>query len=79
MKLKSLHFADVVEIQKAVTDELKEVQKEEIWQLFRKCTTAQKLYICEWGLFWKRKVMYLPHASSIFKKIGPKHVGLHCV
>jgi len=51
MKLKSLHFADVVEIQKAVTDELKEVQKEEIWQLFRKCTTAQKLYICEWGLF----------------------------
>jgi hypothetical protein len=29
MKLKGLHFADVVEIQEAVTDELKKVQKEE--------------------------------------------------
>jgi hypothetical protein len=29
MKLKGLQFADVAEIQKAVTDELKKVQKEE--------------------------------------------------
>ena len=42
MKVKGLHFVDVVEIQEAVTDELKKVQKEEIWQLFRKCTTTQK-------------------------------------
>jgi hypothetical protein len=28
MKLKGLHFADVAEIQEAVTDELKKVQKE---------------------------------------------------
>jgi len=42
MKLKGLHFSDVVEIQEAVTDELKKVQKEEIWQLFKKCTTVQK-------------------------------------
>jgi superfamily II DNA/RNA helicase len=34
MKLKGLHFADVTEIQKTVTDELKKV--------FRNCTTAQK-------------------------------------
>jgi hypothetical protein len=41
-KLKGLHFVDVAEIQEAITDELKKVQKEEIWQLFRKCTTAKK-------------------------------------
>jgi hypothetical protein len=35
MKLKGLHFADVFEIQEAVTDELKKVQKEEVQQLFR--------------------------------------------
>jgi len=29
MKLKGLHFADVAEIQEAVTDELKKFQKEE--------------------------------------------------
>jgi hypothetical protein len=29
MKLKELHFADVAEIQEAITDELKKVQKEE--------------------------------------------------
>jgi hypothetical protein len=28
MKLKGLHFADVAEIEEAVTDELKKVQKE---------------------------------------------------
>jgi len=38
MKLKGLHFADVAEIQKAVTDELKKVQKEEF------STAFQKLY-----------------------------------
>ena len=39
MKLKGLPFADVAEIQEAVTDELKKVQKTGI---FRNCTTAQK-------------------------------------
>jgi len=29
MNLKGLHFADVAEIQEAITDELKKVQKEE--------------------------------------------------
>jgi hypothetical protein len=38
MKLKGLHPADVVEIQEAVTDELKKVQKEEFW------AAVQKLY-----------------------------------
>ena len=33
---------DVVEIQEAVTDELKKVQKRYFLQLFRNCMTAQK-------------------------------------
>jgi len=37
MKLKGLHFADVAEIQEAVTDEFKKVQKD-----FQKCMTLQK-------------------------------------
>ena len=40
--VKRLHFADVAEIQEAVTDELKNVQKRTFRQLFRNCTTAQK-------------------------------------
>ena len=36
MKLKGLHFADVAEIQGAVTDELKKVQKEEFSAAFQK-------------------------------------------
>jgi histone-lysine N-methyltransferase SETMAR len=40
IKLKGLHYADVAKIQKAVTDELKEVQKEELSAAF------QKLYDC---------------------------------
>jgi hypothetical protein len=42
IKLKALHFADVAEIQVAVTDELKKVQTRTFMQLFRSCTTAQK-------------------------------------
>jgi hypothetical protein len=38
MKLKELHFADVAEIQEAVTDELKKVQKDEF------SAAVQKLY-----------------------------------
>jgi len=38
MKLKGLHFADVAEIQEAVTDELKRNYR----QIFRNCTTAHK-------------------------------------
>ena len=40
MTLKGLHFADVTEIQEAVTDELKKVQKEDFSAAF------QKLYDC---------------------------------
>jgi histone-lysine N-methyltransferase SETMAR len=40
MRLKGLHYADVAEIQEAVTDELQEIQKEEFSAAF------QKLYDC---------------------------------
>jgi len=40
MKLKGLDFADVAEIEGAITDELKKVQKEEFSAAF------QKLYDC---------------------------------
>jgi hypothetical protein len=36
MKLKGLHFTDVAEIQEAVTDVLKKVQKEEFSAAFQK-------------------------------------------
>jgi hypothetical protein len=36
MKLKGLHFADVAEIQEAVTDELRDVQEEEFSAAFQK-------------------------------------------
>jgi hypothetical protein len=47
VKLKGLHFADVAEIQEAVTDELKKVQKVEFSAAF------QKLYDCT-------KPVYMP-------------------
>jgi hypothetical protein len=36
MKLRSLHFADVAEIQETVTDELRKFQKEEFLAAFQK-------------------------------------------
>jgi hypothetical protein len=78
MKLKGLHFADVAEIQEAVTDELKKVQKEEISQLFRNCTTAQEPVYMPMELILGGG-MCLPHVSLIFKKISPTTFGLHCV
>ena len=36
MKLKGFHFVDVAEIQEAVTDELKKIQKEEFLAAFQK-------------------------------------------
>jgi hypothetical protein len=53
MKLKGFHFADVADIQEAVTDELKKVQKEEFSAAFQKlyhlakaCIYANEAY-CE--------------------------------
>ena len=45
MKLKGLHFADVSEIQEAVTDEVKKVQKEEFSADFQKLYDRAKACI----------------------------------
>jgi histone-lysine N-methyltransferase SETMAR len=61
MKLKGLHFANVAEIQEAVTDEIKKVQKEEFSAAFQKLYERAKahiyiyiyiyIYICQLSLF----------------------------
>ena len=45
MKLKGLHFADVAGIEEAVTDELKQVQKEEFSAGFQKLYERAKACI----------------------------------
>jgi hypothetical protein len=73
MKLKGLHFADVAETQEAVTDELKTVLKEEFSAAFQKIYDRAKTCIYASGAYFEfKKVMCLPHLSSIFKKISPK-------
>jgi hypothetical protein len=49
MKLKGLHFADDAEIQEAVTDELKKVQKEDFFAVFQKIYNCTKAYIYATG------------------------------
>jgi hypothetical protein len=68
MKFKGPHFADVAEIQEAVTDELKEVQKEEFSAAFRNCTTSQKPVYMPMELILTKKRYHLPHVSLVFKK-----------
>jgi len=45
IKLRGLHFADVAEIQEAVTDELKKVQTEEFAAAFQKLYNRAKACI----------------------------------
>jgi hypothetical protein len=69
MKLKGLHFADVAEIQEAVTDELKKVQKEDFSAAFQKLYDRAKARIYASGAYFElKKGMCLPHVYSIFKK-----------
>jgi histone-lysine N-methyltransferase SETMAR len=53
MKLKVLHFADVAEIQEAVTDELKKAQKEEFSATFQKLYDRAKAYIYANGAYFE--------------------------
>jgi len=51
MKLKGLHLADVAEIQEAVTDELKKVQKGIFGTFSYTVQQRKSLYKCRWSLF----------------------------
>jgi histone-lysine N-methyltransferase SETMAR len=66
IKLKAPHFADVAEIQGAVTDESKKVQKEEFSVAFQKLYNRAKVYVYTHmpiELILNKKVKYLPHVS----------------
>jgi hypothetical protein len=53
MKLKGLHLADVAEIQEAITDELKRVQKEEFSAPFQKLYDRAKACIYANGAYFE--------------------------
>ena len=72
MKLKGLHFADVGQIQEAVTGELKKVQK----SLSETVRPRKSLCVC---VCMPLEIIFLPHFSFISKKISPKTFGPHCV
>jgi len=55
MKLKGLHLADVAEIQEAVTDELKKVQKEELSAAFQKLYDRAKACVYANGAYFELK------------------------
>jgi len=55
MKLKGLHFVDVAEIQEAITDELKKVQKEEFLAAFQKLYDLAKAWLYANGAYFEFK------------------------
>jgi len=55
MKLQGLHFADVAEIQEAVTEELKKVQKDEFSAAFQKLYDCAKACIYASGAYFELK------------------------
>ena len=70
MKLKGPHFADVAEIQDAVTDELKKVQKEEFSAGFHELYGCAKNCIYASGVYFELKKKR--HVFE-FKKNHPKN------
>jgi hypothetical protein len=79
VKLKGLHFADVPEIQEAVTDELRNVQKVDFLVGFQKLYHRAKACIyMPVELILNKKGICIPRVCSI-KKNSPKTFGPHCV
>jgi len=70
MKLKGLHFADVAEIQEAVTDELQKVQTEVFSAVFQKLYDRAKACIYANGAYFelKRKVRVFLTCLRFLKK-----------
>ena len=81
MNLKGLHFADVAEVQKAVTDELKRAQKEEFSAAFQKLYNCAKACIYVNGVYFelKKKKICVFLTCPQFLKSSPKTFGLHRV
>jgi len=78
--LKGLHFEGTAEIQEAVTDKLKKVQKKRNFRhVFRNCTTAQKPVYMPMELILNKKEVYVFLMCLRFKKISPKTFGPHYV
>ena len=67
MKLKGLHFADVAEIQQAITFELKKVQKEELSVAFQKLYDHAEacIYYANGAYFEFKKKRYVS-SSCVF-------------
>jgi hypothetical protein len=64
MELQGLHFVDVAEIQEAVTDEFKKVQKERFSAAFQKLYDRATACNVPMELILKLKeVMCLPHVT----------------
>ena len=74
-KLKGLHFADVAEIQGAVIDELKKVQKEEFSTTFQKLHDRAKA--CIHVYLYIYIYIYMPMELSLNKK--KRYVSTSCV
>jgi hypothetical protein len=55
MKLKGLHFANVAEIQEAITDEFKKAQKEEVSATFQKLYDHAEVCIYANGAYFELK------------------------
>jgi hypothetical protein len=67
-RLKGLHFADVAEIQEAVTAELKKVQKEEISAAFQKVYDGAKVCVYANGAHFEFKKVYVSLTCLLFVK-----------
>jgi histone-lysine N-methyltransferase SETMAR len=67
MKFKGLHFADVAEIQEAITNELKKAQKEEFSAAFQKLYNCAKACIYANGPYFefKKKSMCLGFLKNL--------------
>jgi histone-lysine N-methyltransferase SETMAR len=77
MKLKEFQFTDVAEIQEAVTDKLKMIQKDKFSAAFQKLYDRAKACIYVNGDYFefKKKVCIFLMCLRFLKKISPKTFG----
>jgi hypothetical protein len=66
MKLKGLHTVDIAEIQEAITDELKKVQKEEFSAAFQKMHNRAKACTYANGAYFELKNKRYVSSSHVF-------------